>query len=399
MKPAALLVLLTASLAAWALPGAHGPDGAHLATPATGYTDGLGRLPDGSVHVPKAAQRRLGIRTTLTTVRQVAGTVVLPGRVLADPDASGRVQTGYGGRIEPGPQGLPVVGQRVRQGDILAYVRFEAAPYARGALEAELDALRAERELAEQRARRLAGLAGTVARKDIEAARVQAASLARRERRLAASLQARETLRAPLDGVVTATELVRGQVVQPQDVLVRIVDPARVLVEADTAAPALVPRVLGAGLEGLPGLELSLLGSAGALRDGLLPLMFRVGRAPDAPHCANTETGRPPAEPGRPVAGDSSAAAPCALPLAVGQPVNVLVRRAPLHQGVVLPAESLARSPANEPVVWVKSAAERFRPQPVSYRPLDAARVVVTAGLRAGERVVVRGASLLAQIR
>ena len=45
------------------------------------------------------------------------------------------------------------------------------------------------------------------------------------------------------------------------------------------------------------------------------------------------------------------------------------------------------------------SGAERFIPQPVQYRALDAATVVVTQGLGADNRVVVQGAPLIAQIR
>ena len=50
-------------------------------------------------------------------------------------------------------------------------------------------------------------------------------------------------------------------------------------------------------------------------------------------------------------------------------------------------------------MVWIKSGAERFIPQPVQFRALDAHTVVVTQGLGADNRVVVQGAPLLAQIR
>ncbi|MEK9950781.1 MAG: efflux RND transporter periplasmic adaptor subunit, partial [Curvibacter sp.] len=68
-------------------------------------------------------------------------------------------------------------------------------------------------------------------------------------------------------------------------------------------------------------------------------------------------------------------------------------------QGVVLPAQAVVRNPANETVVWVKTSAERFVAQPVQAQALDARTVVVTQGLQAGQRVVVQGAPLIAQIR
>jgi len=50
-------------------------------------------------------------------------------------------------------------------------------------------------------------------------------------------------------------------------------------------------------------------------------------------------------------------------------------------------------------VVWVKTAPERFAARAVRSEPLDGLRVLVTGGLQAGDRVVVQGASLIAQIR
>jgi membrane fusion protein, heavy metal efflux system len=367
----AAVALLSLS-AAYAAPGAHGPNGEHLDAPGAAVNaSGLARLPDGSVNVPKLAQRRMAIRTALAPESEAAAIVEMPGRVVIDPNAGGRVQAVHGGRIEPGPKGLPVAGQAVRRGDVLAYVRHHAEPYALGAQQAQLAELRAQRQVAEQRVRRLDGLEGTVPRKDIEAARTEAASLAERERSIGSSLSAREALKAPVGGVIARAELAVGQVVEARDVLFEVVDPARMLVEATTADPTLGTRVAGASLQGLPEAKLRLLGASRSLRDGVLPITFAVT----------------PAKPG------------IALPIAIGQPVTVVAQAKDRVKGVVLPAQAVVRNPANEPVVWIKSGAERFIPQPVQFRPLDASTVVVTQGLAADNRVVVEGAPLIAQIR
>ena len=368
--------LLAASLlwAAQALagPGAHGPNGEHLDAPGVPVNaSGLARLPDGSVNVPKLAQRRMAIRTVLAPESEAATTLELPGRVVMDPNASGRVQAVHGGRIEPGPKGLPIVGQAVKRGDVLAYVRHHAEPYALGAQQAQLAELRAQRQLAEQRVQRLEGLEGTVPRKEIDAARVEAVSLTERERNIGASLVAREALTAPISGVLARTDLVVGQVIEPRDVLFEVVDPARMLVEASTADARLAARVAGAHLLGLPEVTLRLLGASRSMRDGMLPILFAV----TAPKSG------------------------AALPLAIGQPVSVIVQSKERFKGIVLPAQAVVRNPSNEAVVWIKSGAERFIPQPVQFRPLDASTVVVTQGLSADNRVVVQGASLIAQIR
>ena len=198
LVPAALAASLFLAPVAYAAPGAHGPNGEHLDAPGTAINaSGLARLPDGSVNVPKIAQRRMAIRTVLAPESEAAATVEMPGRVAMDPNASGRVQAVHGGRIKPGPKGLPVAGQAVKRGDVLAYVRHHAEPYALGSQQAQLTELKAQRQLAEQRVQRLEGLEGTVPRKEIEAARSEATSLAERERSIGGSLVAREALTPP----------------------------------------------------------------------------------------------------------------------------------------------------------------------------------------------------------
>ncbi len=370
---AACLLWLSAAHAA---PGAHGPDGEHLDAPGvTVNASGLARLPDGSVNVPKLAQRRMAIRTVLAPASDAAATVEMPGRVIMDPNASGRVQAVHGGRVEPGPRGLPVAGQSVKRGEVLAYVRHHAEPYALGAQQAQLAELRAQRQLAEQRVQRLEGLEGTVPRKDIDAARTEAMSLAERERSIGGSLVAREALTAPVSGVIARADIVVGQVVESRDLLFEVVDPARMLVEATTADASVAARVAGASLQGVPEVTLRLLGASRSLREGVLPLTFAV------------------------TAVKKGASLSTALPLAIGQPVTVVARSSDRIKGVVLPAQAVVRNPSNEPIVWIKSGAERFIPQPVQVRSLDASTVVVTQGLSADNRVVVQGAPLISQIR
>jgi membrane fusion protein, heavy metal efflux system len=374
-RRAALNVAIAVSLAAIgnasAAPGAHGPNGEHLDAPTGGSTSGLARLPDGSVQVPMLAQRRMAIRTALANEAEAHATVELSGRIVMDPNAGGRVQPAHGGRIAPGPAGLPVAGQAVQRGEVLAYVQHHAEPYALAAQQSQLAELRGNLELAAKRAQRLQSLEGTVPRKDIEAARSELESLTAREKSIAASLGSREALTAPVAGVIARADAVAGQIVEARDVLFEVIDPGRVLVEATTADPALPARVGDAFLQGIPGVRLKLLGAARSLRDGVLPLTFRA--QPD-------KAGSP-------------------MPLAVGQPVTVVASLNERIKGFVLPARAVVRNSSNEPIVWIKSGAERYIPQPVQYRALDAATVIVTQGLGADNRVVVQGAPLIAQIR
>lgn len=369
---AVFLALTCAAALSLAAPGAHGPGGEHLDGPgAAAPGSSLARLPDGSVNVPKLAQRRMEIRTVLAPEREVAATVELPGRVVVDPNAGGRVQPAHGGRIEPGPQGLPVAGKAVRKGEVLAYLRHHGEPFAIANQQSHVAEVRAARQIAEQRVRRLEGLEGTVARKDIEAARTELQGLVSRERSLGQSLDAREALISPVSGVIARADAVAGQVVQSGDLLFEIVDPQRLLVEGTTADVALATRLGPARLREVPGVVLEPAGVARSLREGVLPVTFR----------ASTEQKN------------------VAIPLAVGQAVTVVASLAEKAKGIVLPAASVVRGTSNEAVVWVKVGAERFVPQPVETKPLDAQTVLVTKGLAPDNRVVVQGAALIAQIR
>lgn len=348
-------------------PGAHGPGGEHLDAPASMGASGLARLPDGSVNVPKRAQRRMEIRTQIGREAKHPRTVELNGRVAIDPNAGGLVQAPFSGRIEPGKNGLPVTGQRVARGQALLSLKPVANAVERGNQRAQLAEISAMRGLARQRVERLESLEGVVPRKEIEAASAELASLAGRERAIAASIGGSEAVTAPVGGVIASSKVLAGQIVEARDVLFEIVDPNRLLVEATTTDAALAGKIANAGLADLPQVELKLVGAARSLRDGALPLSFR-------------------------------ASAKGAV-LAVGQPVTVFARLSEQIQGIALPASAIVRNANNEPIVWIKSGAERFIAQPVEFLPLDAGTVVVTKGLAADNRVVVSGAALINQIR
>jgi hypothetical protein len=255
------------------------------------------------------------------------------------------------------------------QGEVLAWVRHHAEPFALAAQQSQRSELKAARELAEQRLRRLLSLEGTVPRKEIDAVQIDVQSLTEREQRIAASLDAREPLRAPVSGVIARADIKAGQIVDTREVLIEVVDPARLMVEASTPDVLLASRLGGAHLVGVENVKLQLVGAARSLRDGMLPLNFQVSVSAGA------------------------------LPLAVGQPVTLVAVLKERRKGIVLPASAIVRSPSNEPVVWIKSGAERFISQPVQIQPLDASTVLVTQGLAADNRVLVQGAALVAQIR
>ena len=367
MKLPTFTIALVVSL----LTGAAQADDGHDrgAAPTAPTANGPQRQPDGSVFLPKPAQRQLGVRTVLTEEAELARSFELNGTVLMDPNAGGKVQPLNAGRVEPGPRGLPTPGQAVRQGEVLAFVRPSASAIERSNQAAHLAELRAAKSLADKRVARLKELADTVPRKEIEAAESEATSLSERIAAVGAGLDTREALVAPVAGVVASAHVVAGQVVDARELLFEIVDPQRLRIEALTFDPTLATQIgsatLALGEERLP---LTFVGASRSLREQALPLDFRAQGA--------ALTG-----------------------LAVGQPVRVFVQSTQKRKGISVPVSSLMKNPANQTVVWVKTAPERFAPRAVTTEPLDGVSIVITSGLKAGDRVATQGATLINQVR
>jgi biotin carboxyl carrier protein len=327
------------------------------------------RLADGGVFMPKAMQRQLGIRTTLAESGELAQSIELNGRVISDPNAGGRVQASQSGRIEPGPHGLATLGQKVKKGDVLAYIKPVANAIELGNQRAQLAEITAQHGLTEKKVKRLEALEGSVPQKEIDAARAEFASLAERKTAVSASLNHREALVAPASGVISAASAVTGQVVEAREVLFEIVDPQRLLVEALAYDPAILADIAGASAV-LPhgaSLPLAFVGGAQQLREQALPLVFRI---------------KPPLP-----------------PLVVGQPLKVVAQTRRTARGVALPLAALTRSSASDTVAWVHAGAETFVAKKVRFQALDGATVAVIEGIAAGDRVVTAGAAALAQVR
>jgi membrane fusion protein, heavy metal efflux system len=329
------------------------------------------RLSDGSVFVPKPTQRLLDVRTELVREALHRPSQTLVGRVIANPNRSGHVQSSTGGRITPPKTGLPKLGQAVKVGDVLAYVSpaFQAIDSANvaqtaGDLEQQIELARAKHERAQ---RLLASNVGT--RVQAEEAELVFRSLERRRATLTTSQLKAEPLVAPVDGVISAARAVPGQVVAPQDILFEIIDARSLWIEAlvfDATASQTFEQPVASTQSGAS-LPLTFVGRSRSLRQQSAVLHFEIAT--------------PPAS------------------LDVGTPVTVHAQAGEAISGIVLPKSAVVRSANGEDIVWRHTDPERFVPTPVRISPFDGARVLVQAGLGQGQRIVVQGAELISQVR
>ena len=369
---AALLLLLGATMLPAPKAIAHGgEDHGDSNQPVASQGDAPRRLPDASVYLPKPTQRLLEVRTVQTQETKTQPRLSLTGRVIANPDRFGVVQSTLGGRITPPQSGLPKLGQAVKAGEVLGYVAPYIAAIDRSDAAQTAGNLEQEIALAESRlvrAKRLLAVnAGT--RVQVEEREIELEGLKKRRSAIAGTTTKPEPLVAPIDGVIAATKVVAGQVVEVKDVLYEIIDPSSLWVEAfvfDQSKPQTFSDATAAAQDGAS-FKLSFIGRSRALRQQSAILQFAIDKPPQS--------------------------------LNVGMPVTVMVQEGDPVTGIILPKTAVVRAANGEDLVWQHAGPERFVATPVKVSSFDGERVLVLRGLEAGERVVVQGAELINQVR
>ena len=364
--PMALVGLFMASALAWAHEGHdHGPDLSASAGNAPS------RRPDGTLFVPKPTQRLLEIRTRMVKSETRVRTARFNGRIVANPNRSGVVQSTLQGRYEAPQGGVPPLGTRVKAGDLLGRVSPSFQSIDTSEMGQTLGTLDQEIALNRRKLARQEELLAknVVARAVVEDVRIQLEGLERRRKDLLATKVRPDDLRAPVDGVIAATRVVAGQVVAPTDQRFQIIDPASLLVEAlvfDQVNPDAVDEAT-ATVGPDASIKLKFLGRSRALQQQYSILQFQI---------LDTK-----------------------VPLNTGTPVTVIAETNERVAGIVLPRASLAQAPNGQTVVFAHREPELFVPRPVRFDALDGENVLITAGIAAGDKIVVRNAPLLNQVR
>jgi hypothetical protein len=368
--------LLVPTVCEW--PSASESDTPSLSADDIGIMTGLGlmdesarRLSDGTVFLPIVTQRLLQVRTAVACDGQVAGTRRLVGHVIANPTSSGLVQAEQDGRVELGTFGFPVIGQKVQQGELLAYLSPILSTSERAQLNREIETLRglvAAKELEIARTREMPLLPFRDGR--ILSLRLELNTLMAQRDALIEGLEGRQPLVASVSGVIVEANVRVGQVIEARHVLWEIADANDMWVEAemfDGQPLNVVPgstAVTSSGIE----LDLAFIGAGLSTTEGQSsPVQFQVASIPEG--------------------------------VRIGERVLVNLREGGMQSGTLVPKGALLRRPNGEVVVWSSFGPERFEALQVDWQPVDGNTVLVKAGISPGMRVVIDGASLLSEVR
>jgi hypothetical protein len=332
------------------------------------------RRPDGSFFVPKPLQRLFEVRTTRAVASEVPVTTRLAGRIIADPQAHGDVETSLLGRIEPPPTGLPVLGDSVRKGQILGYVIPAVGVVDRTQVRREVARLTTDIRVETENLEILKQFSFVPFRDGkIYQSEQRLAGLRRERDALLPMLQTQEALRAPTDGVISTSTAIAGRIVHPGEKVYEIVNPKMLWIEAyapDPTIAASAQRVATASATTPEGqaLALTFVGSGLALQQQSTPILFRIDN--------------PPAD------------------LRVGRPVSVAVQSETRSaRGLPMTRDALTIGSDGIQEVWEQSEPEVFLPHAVKTADLDGRSVLIVDGLKEGARVVVNGVRLLAQLQ
>jgi cobalt-zinc-cadmium efflux system membrane fusion protein len=329
------------------------------------------RLADGRVFVPKPTQRILDVRTVIVKSETISKAVVFVGRVMANPNRSGLVQSITGGRVIAPERGLPRMGQAVAKGDVLASIESPMAIADRTTISERMGEIEQGIAVAEAKLRRLRPMAerSVVPQSLVVETEAELEGLHRRRDMVRETRLAPEVLRAPIDGVVALSRVVAGQVVAAQDVLFQIVDPNSLWIEAYDYGdnnPAALKHATAIGGDNVA-MKLSFEGSSRTLQQQATVLYFAISDPTSS--------------------------------LRVGQPVTVTAQRGDTTTGLIIDRDAVVRGGNGETIVWRHVEPEYFEARPVRTEPFDATHVLMAAGIGEGERIVIRGAELINQVR
>ena len=168
--------------------------------------------------------------------------------------------------------------------------------------------------------------------------------------------------------MIAEVRVVSGQVIGSADTLFHVVDPERLWVEALAFNPKLrVARDAKGYADGKTPLNLTFVGRSRTLQQQATVLQYQIEA--------------PPAS------------------LSIGAPLTVMVETGDPVTGLVLAKDAITEAPNGQFVAYVREAPEFYRAVPVRTESLDGRRILVVAGLKAGDQVIVQGASLINQIK
>jgi membrane fusion protein, heavy metal efflux system len=342
--------------------------------------------------VPKETQFLLEIRTQRARLRSLEARLVAPGKIVPRTDRYAQVSSPVPGIVAASGSAVPLVGQRVKKGQVLATVQqslsaTEATGLSTELIQAQAEATRAQAALEQARRdlARLESLQGIVAEKEVQQAALavrtaeEELNRARAARDVLAGARqgqgaTRFTLTAPIDGVLVEARATVGEQVDPSRPLFTVLDASVLWVEA---------RVFENDVARVEAATGALVHSQAYEGQHFPARLYHVGQVVDEGSRSvrvlfEVDNGQ-----GR---------------LRPGMFVDVAIGAGGHQQLLAVPEASVVEEEGRA-FVFVHTAPETFERREVVLGIRDGEWRAVRRGLKEGERVVVRGTGTLQAAR
>ena len=322
--------------------------------------------PVGTAFLKEQQWKTIGFRTAAALGGSLAGSVEVPGEIVPAAGRRVTVTAPLAGILDPRVGSGLVPGTPVVAGQIV--VALAPALGAGGNAYAQARADLAEAEGEHARATRLVAAEAAPARRLQEAEiRVRAA----RETLVGFGggelVDGKIPVRAPIGGMIAATQWIGGGLVEAGAPLLTIIDPGVVWLRA------LVPVAVAATLDRRRPAMLRIDGTGQSVETGppiaVAPVIDSISRTVEVLYPVSNRSGS----------------------IAVGATAKALLPSGGSRNGVIVPATAVLEFDGR-PSVFVQIAGERFEQRTITIGARDASRVLVSSGVEAGERIVIQGA-------
>ena len=342
--------------------------------------------------VPKETQFLLEVRTQRAAVRSLESRLVAPGKVVPRTDRYAQVSAPVAGRVLASGASVPLVGQRVKRGEVLALVQqslstSESTGLSTGYIQAEAEVSRAQASLEQARRdlARLESLQGVVAEKEVQQARLTVSTAEQEFGRAKASRDvlsgarqgqgtARFPLVAPIDGVLVEARATVGEQVDPARPLFAVLDASVIWVEA---------RVYEGDVARVEGTSGALVSTPAYEGQHFAARLYNVGQLVDESTRSVRVLFEVDNKEGR---------------LRPGMFVDVAIGEGGRRDALAVPMAAVVEEEGRA-FVFVHTAPEAFELRPVVLGGRDGEWREVRQGLKMGERVVVGGVAALRMAR
>lgn len=318
--------------------------------------------------ISKKNQFKHGLLTTVAKSIDRPKTVIVPGKIIASPNGYAQIHVPQLARVLVDDNfPIPTTGEKVTPNQVIAVVEPLLSVIDITDKKSELYKLEGEISILKREIDRFTKLGEFSPRKELENKRTELERSEKQKSQLLSTGLGKELLRSPIDGIVSDNHLLPGQILQPNESAMEIINPEYFRVEAYMFDYLQADQILSARLRAPDQPErfysLRLIGASPRIgeKDYARHLLFSIAKAPPE--------------------------------LIIGMAADVLITTKETMPRIVVPKNALFKS-GKSYTVFVLSSPELVKAHPVEVGLFFDQSVEIISGIKASDRIITNTAVL-----